>query len=680
MKQHSKLVKIFILLVLFCFYISVFSSDANNAFRDETSGYPVLSSDVDDTSRNEASDHSIAANIPADFRYAFEGIDHISLQKQPSNRYIIDDVLEPSLWKGTEGSAQVSGAVSLSSTGNTAEAYRKYDSLLSLQTYLFLNVEAVDHQNLEWAALYLMEDLNYSNYYECDIIPYLSEGSNVFALNKNDFAIGSGIPSWDKISIIKIALSSFDNSAATITLREISTYGAHPVCSIWFDDGWETVYTEAFPIMEERKFKGILSVIGSHVGYESYCSDVELDALYGCGWDLVNHTYYHTDLTSIAPEEAEADIYAGYNYLFSHGYTRACANMVPPYCATNDEVDDIIAKYAMTSRVKTNHYNSLPIQEPYNIGLKEVTSDTSPDIIRQWIDDAIENELWLVLVFHSVESPADVFTKYDIQDFKKITDYLYQKRSEIDVVTLSELLDTDQVLKTELAKMDIPTQPGRSGWSLAWECNFNDAQLDETDWNIINKEPFANGELQTYRTENVKVGDGCLQLVSSLENDTYYSGAVTTENKRLFLYGRIEIKAKLPSGQGIFPAFWMLPQSGDSFPEIDIIEYLGNDPNHIWHVYHYLGPQGQDRFFTSIEGKNFSGDFHIFTLQWSEECLTWMIDGVETYSVTSEIPNQKMFLYLNTAVGGDWPGNPDSSTIFPVTMIIDYIKYYTPEA
>lgn len=434
MRQRNKVAKMLIVLILFCSYISMFACSSN--INDTGS--------INDTG-NEISSSTVAATIPADFQYAFEGSSHISLEKQPRSRTILDDFLEPALWKCSENSTLDSGAISVSSAGDIAEAYRKYDILLSLGTYLLLNVEAAGLKNLEWASLYLMEDLSYSNYYECDLMPYLSDGSNLFALNKSGFSIGSGEPGWDKINIIKIAFSTFGNSTSTITLHEISTYNARPVCSIWFDDGWESVYSEAFPIMAAKGFKGILSVIGSHVGYTVYCSAVQLDELYDCGWDLVNHTNDHPDLTSIALEVAETDIYRGYDYLYSRGYTRACANMVPPYCATNEAVNQAISKYAVTSRVTPGQYNYLPIQDPYNIGFKEVTSAISPDTVRQWIEHAIKNDLWLVLVFHSLDAPTDSSTKYVVPNFKKIVECLHQKRSEIDVVTLSELLDTDQI-------------------------------------------------------------------------------------------------------------------------------------------------------------------------------------------------------------------------------------------
>ncbi len=674
MMQRFTAVKKIGLFALLCVCIYVGSSDGNshvylNPKQVQEHGADISGGSIDD-------------NAPASLRNDIETSIPMPFEKLSANRTVIDDLTNPGLWAGANITAQTSGAITMTSNGESAEIYREFADNLPLQTYLCLGITGTEVQNIEWATVYLLGDLSYTDYFECDIVPFLSKGLKYAVLNKNDFMIGAGAPRWDKIRAVKIEFGSTGNTSCGISLHEVSTYDAYPMCSLWFDDGWQSVYTQAFPVMEEKGFDGILSVIGSHVNYPLYCSDAELDEMYSDGWDFVNHTYRHLDLTSVTPDEAEADIYAGYCYLYSHGYTRACANMVPPYCATNPTVDAIISKYAMTSRVNNNHYNNLPLLNPYDIVFMEVRSDTNLNDIRQWIDHAIQYDLWLVLVFHSIESPADVYTKFDIQNFESLVDYLYQKRSDIDVVTLSQLLHREQVLKSAPIKAaaERPSAVEPSGWKLAWEDDFDGVQINEGDWNVISQRPLVNEELQTYRPQNVKIGSGCLQLVSSKEKGAYYSGAVTTEGKRTFLNGRIDIRAKLPKGQGIFPAFWMLPETGAGLPEIDIMECLGNYPTCVWHVFHYMGAKGQDRYYANFKGADFSGDFHVFTLQWTKDRLIWMVDGVQTFAVDHYIPDKNMFLYLNTAVGGSWPGNPDKSTIFPQFMLIDYVKYYIAES
>lgn len=592
-----------------------------------------------------------------------------NVKQQMANRTKLDDFLAPALWEGSSPDSE-KGSVTITGSGDYIDAYRKYDGLLPLGTYIYLDIKASDASSIDWITLYLMEDLNYANYYEVDLLPGLKEGGQL-VLNRKDVLTGAGTPKWSGISALRIAFGTKSGKKASVTLGEISTYSASPMCSIWFDDGWKTTYTDAFPVMREKGFKGVLSVVSSYVGCPDFCSEADLNDMYANGWDFTNHTDDHRNLSEISAEEAEEEITSCFDYLVSHGYTRAAGNVVPPYCEVTDETDKVISRLALTSRVCYSKYNILPITDPYHLGFREVFSDTSPETAMQWIDEAIENDLWLVLLFHSIESPSDESTKYSRENFKKIIDYLDQKRSEVSVVTLSEILDGEVIKTTGQAALKADTKPGQ----LIFEDEFK-APLDAAAWNIIEAEPFKNNELQTYTKSAVTVEDGMLKITSGKEGKGYTSGAVTTENKQLFRYGRIEIRAKLPSGKGMFPAFWLLPQSGELYPEIDIIEFLGDDPDSIWHVMHYEKGGEKRKYSRKYQGESFDSGFHIFSLEWTEKSLKWFIDGVETYSVKDNIPSGKMFLYINTAVGGDWPGSPGESTEFPQTMLIDYIKYY----
>lgn len=587
------------------------------------------------------------------------------------NRTKIDDFLMPSLWSGTSIKTDAQGYITLTGTSDTASMSRKYDGFIALSAYLFFDITVDSLDNVSWATLYLMEDLSHANYYECSLLPFISQGESEIIINKSDFSVGSGVPSWNKISTIKLAFETKGGLESTLTVREISTYGAYPLCSIWFDDGWESTYTTAYPVMEQYNIKGILSIVSAQVNLPLFCSDAQLEQMYASGWDFVNHTGLHKDLGSIDSQEVEDEIKTCFEYLETKGYTRALSHFVPPYCSTNDSVDEIISNYAVTSRPSWSTFNYLPITSPLKLGFMEATADIPPEKVFEWIDHAIENDLWLVLLFHSIETPADASTKYDVENFKKIIEYLSLKQSQIKCVTISEVYNAD-IIKQAPEKQVITEK-----WSLEWEDNFDGSTLDENIWNVVESKPFKNKELQTYRPENVSVGDGCLKLTSEKAGGNYYSGAVTTDNKKLTLYGKIEIRAKLPSGKGIFPAFWMIPSSGSMLPEIDIVEFLGHEPDTIWHVMHYLKDDKKHTFCISHKSEDYTQDFHVYSLEWTDKNLIWRIDGVETYSVETNIPACKMFLYINTAVGGEWPGKPDKTTVFPQTMLIDYVKYYS---
>lgn len=218
-------------------------------------------------------------------------------------------------------------------------------------------------------------------------------------------------------------------------------------------------------------------------------------------------------------------------------------------------------------------------------------------------------------------------------------------------------------------------------WDLIWQDEFENNCLSLSNWNIEDWAAEKNNELQYYSPNNVKVEDGLLKLISKNEmfkGRDYTSGAVHSKGKFSFLYGKVEMRAKLPAGQGIFPAFWMMPDKEDTWlPEIDIMELLGHKPHEVWMVSHWLDHTGSlNTDFGTFQGPDFSEDFHIFSVEWTPDSITWFIDDKERFRSSKFIPREKMYVYLNTAIGGDWPGSPDDSTVFPVNYEIDYVRVF----
>ncbi|WP_339263228.1 glycoside hydrolase family 16 protein [Solibacillus sp. FSL W7-1472] len=218
-------------------------------------------------------------------------------------------------------------------------------------------------------------------------------------------------------------------------------------------------------------------------------------------------------------------------------------------------------------------------------------------------------------------------------------------------------------------------------WVLIWQDEFEDNCININNWNIEDFAAEKNNELQYYTSNNVKVEDGVLKLISKNERykgKKYTSGAVHTKGKFDLLYGKAEMRAKLPTGQGIFPAFWLITDKENTWlPEIDIMEMLGHQPNEIWMVSHWLGENGKLKSdFSSYTGEDFSKEFHTFSIEWAPDTISWFIDGIERFKSTMYIPNVNMYLYLNTAVGGNWPGSPDHTTGFPAIYEIDYVKVF----
>jgi beta-glucanase (GH16 family) len=228
--------------------------------------------------------------------------------------------------------------------------------------------------------------------------------------------------------------------------------------------------------------------------------------------------------------------------------------------------------------------------------------------------------------------------------------------------------------------------------TLKWSDEFDLAALNSTVWNyeLGNNNGWGNNELQTYTNnpENVNLEGGYLNITAQqTAPNTYTSGRITTQAKQAFTYGKMEIRAKLPIGQGIWPAIWMLgsnisTQSWPTCGEIDIMEYLGHEANKVYGTAHWedIGHKYLGSNTTLVTG-SFNEDFHTFTLTWTPNRLAWSVDGDEYFELLrSTIPkfpwDLPQFFIMNVAVGGNWPGPPDETTVFPQTMTVDYIRVY----
>ena len=218
------------------------------------------------------------------------------------------------------------------------------------------------------------------------------------------------------------------------------------------------------------------------------------------------------------------------------------------------------------------------------------------------------------------------------------------------------------------------------GWELIWHDEFDMDSIDTARWTVVQRENSYNNELQYYVTKDVYIENGCLRLRSqkrSYGSKNYTSGLVHTQNKFFFLYGRFEIRARLPYGKGMWPAHWMLPNDGSWPPEIDIMENLGHQRNTIYMTNHYL--ENGNHLWKSdsyTSQYDYSADFHIYAVEWEADSIRWYIDGVRRFVSTTGVPHQYFYIILNTAVGGDWPGSPNTTTVFPQYHDIDYVRVF----
>ncbi len=261
------------------------------------------------------------------------------------------------------------------------------------------------------------------------------------------------------------------------------------------------------------------------------------------------------------------------------------------------------------------------------------------------------------------------------------------------------LLSTGEVNAQEQAK-------SRDGWQLVWQDEFNGNSLDTSKWNVLIRETSKHGELQYYVPDEVFVENGFLRIRSRVRKyglKEYTSGRLDTEGKFAPVYGRFEIRAKLPGGQGLWPAHWLYPQERNWlmektmedavaagkerlipeerpwYTEIDIMEFLGHEPGVLYGTMHYCDFDGTRRSTSGTwrSDVDYTKDFHVYVLEWEPDSVRWFIDGHRIHATANGIPHTPHYIILNTAIGGSWPGNPDSTTVFPQYHDIDYVRVYS---
>ncbi len=232
---------------------------------------------------------------------------------------------------------------------------------------------------------------------------------------------------------------------------------------------------------------------------------------------------------------------------------------------------------------------------------------------------------------------------------------------------------------------------------LIWSDEFDYAGFpDPSKWNIeTGGNGWGNNELQYYTNSqsNVAVENNILTITAreeSVGGRDYTSARITTQNKFAFKYGRIEARIKLPYGQGIWPAFWMLGANINSVSwpacgEIDIMEMVGGSGNdNTTHATLHWDNEGQHASYGqsyTLPSGILGDDYHIFSVEWNNQEIKAFIDDIHYYTADitpaqlSEFQNN-FFIILNVAVGGNWPGSPDETTSFPQTMEIDYVRVF----
>lgn len=279
---------------------------------------------------------------------------------------------------------------------------------------------------------------------------------------------------------------------------------------------------------------------------------------------------------------------------------------------------------------------------------------------------------------------------YSLKTRAHVTPYDYIEK--IEVIDISDVGYTGGI-----PTVGYTTPNSYPGYDLVWSDEFNGNTLS-SDWvqEIGNGSwGWGNNELQFYKEENTVVEDGLLKITAKEESAAsfnYTSSRIKTQGLQSFKYGRIDVRAALPYGQGFWPAIWML---GDNIPsvswpncgEIDIMELVGggayNDRT-IYGTVHWSDNGSHasygDNNSLSV-GEMYAEEFHVFSIIWDESAIKFLRDDMQYHIIDITSPNlsafhQNFFLILNVAVGGNWPGSPNASTLFPQTMAVDYVRVF----
>lgn len=306
------------------------------------------------------------------------------------------------------------------------------------------------------------------------------------------------------------------------------------------------------------------------------------------------------------------------------------------------------------------------------------------------------------IVFSVGESKKTVSVSIVGDDLKEGLDDFQVALSDPVNCTITTLYATGSIenddTKIPVSDQGYSTPNSYSGMTLVWSDEFNGTSLNTSDWNYDVGDGcpncgWGNNELQYYTAgDNIYVNSGKMIIEARKENKNgknYTSSRLTTMGKKSFKFGRIDMRAKLPKGQGIWPAFWML---GDNFPtagwptcgEIDIMEFLGHDLTKVYSTIHFKSGTGSRNISKSfVNATPIPDEYHVYSLVWETDKMKMLIDDkligeflAADLGGASNPFNDKFFFLLNIAVGGNWPGSPNTTTYFPQWMFVDYVRVF----
>ena len=193
----------------------------------------------------------------------------------------------------------------------------------------------------------------------------------------------------------------------------------------------------------------------------------------------------------------------------------------------------------------------------------------------------------------------------------------------------------------------------------------------------ISSSNIYNNELQSYLSSQTSISENRIRLTAKKLDDIYISGKA--ETKIAFRYGEFKFKIKTMEGKGLFPAIWLLSKDGVPLPEIDIYEAIGNESERFYGVLHYKKDGKQIKQTRTYTFKGTVPEYMELTFKWTKDKMLWLVDGKEVFRIDKDVPQIPVYMIINLAVGGDWPGNPDSKTKFPSVFDVEILEFNPTE-
>jgi len=481
--------------------------------------------------------------------------------------------------------------------------------------------------------------------------------------------------------------------------------GARAAVSLAYDDALDSQLDHALPALDRHGLKGSFYLQLSNPSVARRMG--EWRAAAQRGHELGNHSLFHQcsgsgadrawveahrDLDTTTPEQMRDQVLLGNTMLEAidgrreRTYTAPCGDMAAakrPYLPAL-RTAFVAIKAGGGDAVAA----SMSAVDPYAVAVAAPVNASGKELI-ELVKQAGARGTMVAFTFHGIGGD---YLGVSSQAHEELLRFLAQHRREYWTDTFLDIMKHVRQEQTRGAAAPAASPPG---WTLDWSDEFDGDTLDRGKWVAeTGGHGWGNKELQFYtgRPENLRVAGGLLVIEARKEKygeHAYTSARIKTAGLFERMHGRFEARIKLPQGQGIWPAFWMLgadigkagwPRSG----EIDIMENIGKEPSLVHGTLHGPGYSG-DRAFgkpSRLAGARYADDFHLFAVEWEPGEIRWYRDGIHYHTARPALVKGEwvfehpFFMLLNLAVGGQWPGNPDRTTMLPQRMLVDYVRVY----